>query len=215
MAYLVSDFIARLRRELGATTADEIWSDAYLTDLINEGSRWFARMFPFELVTRLNVAADQRAFDLPFNTNNVRSVQLAGHIIPKDDNVFPDPPGENPNPPGRVQAWNTWGTQLWLRWPARGTEVGTAKLVIIHSNFGEDLDTSAPTNEYKGPTDGIRLIVIFAAKEAWAWLDGQDVRRGRGPRLVSQTARYERQLDREVDSYRRKRSFTSRMLTRD
>jgi hypothetical protein len=96
---------------------------------------------------------------------------------------------------------------IYLGNPAQGDEVGTGKLIMRVLLPWDRLD---PVEDWNGPEDDERLLVLWAATEAWAWLDGQDQKRGRPGKAGSQTQRYAEQLEREVAA--RRRAATSRRM---
>ncbi len=105
------------------------------------------------------------------------------------------------------QSWNVWGGTLYLHNPASGEEVGTSRLVMRVLQPWDRLD---PVEPWNGPENDERLLVLWAATEAWSWLDGQDQKRGRPGKAGYQTARYAEQLEREVAA--RRRAATSKRM---
>lgn len=55
-------------------------------------------------------------------------------------------------------------------------------------------DRPDPVEDWNGPEEDERLLIIWTVAEAWAWLDGQDQRLGKGSvsgRAGVMTRRYE------------------------
>jgi hypothetical protein len=76
-------------------------------------------------------------------------------------------------------------------------------------------DRLDPIEQWNGPYSDERLLVLWTVAQAWAWLEGQEEKRGRPPRptYASATARANAQLEAEITA--RRRAATSRRIERD
>ena len=195
---------ARLREELGDTGAVVIWSDAHMDELLVESVGWYSRLWPMQGTAYRDVTAGQRTFEAPPGVLGITQVECPpGRTLPQEAGWSSGGLGSS-----RLrQSWSGWGGVVYLGNPARGEEVGTGKLIMRVLLPWDRLD---PVESWNGPEGDERLLVLWAATEAWAWLDGQDQKRGRPLRQGSQTARYAEQLEREIAA--RKRAARSRAL---
>jgi hypothetical protein len=196
---------ARLREELGDTGSVHVWSDDLLDDLLVEAVGWYSRLWPMQSAAYRDVAANQRTFQVPAGTIGVVQVECPpGRVLPQEAQGEEGDPGRV----GRRQSWSLWAGTVYLSNPATGDEVGTNKLVMRLLLHWDRLD---PNIDWNGPEEDERLLVLWAATEAWAWLEGQEQKRGRaGNTARSQATRCARQLEHEVTA--RRRSATSRRL---
>ena len=203
---------ARLRQELGDTGAVTVWSDSLLDSLLVESTAWYSRLWPMQTNAYRDVAVGQRVFDVPAGAIGVVGVECPpGRPLPQEaSGTIGAPAAPQAAGTGKRQSWSLWGGSLYLGNPASGDEVGASTLVMRVLLPGDRLD---PVEDWDGPEDDERLLVLWAATEAWAWLDGQDQKRGRPGKSGSQTARYAEQLEREVSA--RRRAAVSRRLERD
>ena len=187
----------RLRRELGDTGTATFWSDSLLDNLLVEAAGWYSRLWPMQANAYRDVALGQRTFDVPPGALGVVSAECPpGKSLPQEA-------GGTTGTPGRAtqrQSWSNWAGTLYLSNGASGDEVGTSKLVMRVLLPWERPD---PVVDWNGPEDDERLIILWAATEAWAWLDGQDQKRGRPTKAGSTAKRYAEQLEREVAARRR------------
>jgi hypothetical protein len=145
-------------------------------------------------------------FSLPNGAYGVVSVECPkGKMLPQD----PTPISSDPTPYTwrHRQAWAVFGDTLYLRNPASGNEVGGSNLAILCL---QRWDRPDPIEEWNGPEDGVRLLVMWAAREAWLWHDGQGQRLSRRVATVSQADRFDQALQYELKLRRRRAS--SRML---
>ena len=195
----------RLRQELGDSAAIKTWSDTLLDALLNESVGWYSRLWPLQATAYRDVAAGQRDFDTPPGAFGVSGVECPpGNPLPQYATGTVAPPTQT----GRRQGWSLWGGKVRLNNPAAGSELGTQKLVMRVLLPWERLD---PIADWSGPEDDERLLVLWAATEAWAWLDGQDQKRGRPAKSGDMPARSAEQLEREVAA--RRRAAGSRQLS--
>jgi hypothetical protein len=187
----------RLRRELGDMGAVTTWSDSLLDSLLNEAVGWYSRLWPLQSTAYKDVAEGQRSFDVPAGTIGVSGVECPpGRVLPQYAAATVGTP-----PSGGVrQGWSLWGGKVYLYSPASGEEVGAGRLAMRVLLPWERLD---PVVDWSGPEDDERLLVLWAATEAWAWIDGQDQKRGRPAKSGEMVQRSAEQLEREVAARRR------------
>jgi hypothetical protein len=201
---------ARLREELGDTGTLPVWSDGLLDDLLVEAVGWYSRLWPMQATAYRDVSAGQRTFDVPAGAIGVVQVECPpGRVLPQEAH------GESgyAGGAGHRQGWSLWAGTIYLSNPAAGDEVGTSRLVMRVLLPWDRLD---PNIDWNGPEDDERLLVLWAATEAWRWFEGQEQKRGRaggGGAAHSQAARYAEQLEREVTA--RRRAASSRRLEAD
>lgn len=194
----------RLREELGDAGAVTTWSDSLLDDLLNEAVGWYSRLWPMQTAAYRDVASGQRAFDVPPGAIGVAGVECPpGVPLPQEASGT----SGAPQTAGLRQTWSLWAGTVYLGNPASGQEVGTAKLTMRVLLPWDRLD---PVEDWNGPENDERLLVLWAATEAWAWLDGQDQKRGRPTRTGAMANRYAAQLEREISA--RKRAAVSRTM---
>lgn len=194
----------RLRIELGDTGATTTWSDDLLDDLLVASVTWYSRLWPMQSDAYRNVAAGQRTFDVPPGVLGVTQVECPpGRVLPQEASGSTGSLGST----GQRQSWSLWGGQVYLGNQAGGDEVGASHLVMRVLMPWDRLD---PFEDWNGPGDDERLLVLWSATEAWAWLHAQDLKRGRPSQSGDAAARYADQLEREVRA--RKRAATSRRL---
>jgi len=195
---------ARLRQELGDTGTVKMWSDTLLDDLLIESVGWYSRLWPLQATAYRDVAAGQRTFEVPPGALGVTQVECPpGRVLPQEAGRASGGSGSA----GTRQSWSEWGGVIYLGNPAQGDEVGASKLIMRVLLPWDRLD---PVEDWNGPEDDERLLVLWAATEAWAWLDGQDQKRGRPNKAGSQTKRYAEQLEREIAA--RRRAATSKRM---
>src|SRR5687768_6841092 len=115
-----------------------------------------------------DVASGQRTFDIPPGALGIAGVECPpGRPLPQEaGGTIGDPTAVGGG--GRRQSWSTWGRVLYLGNPASGAEVGAARLVMRVLLPWDRLD---PVESWNGPEDDERLLVLWSAAEAWAWLD--------------------------------------------
>jgi hypothetical protein len=197
---------ARLRQELGDEGAVKTWTDAYLDNLLIEANDWYSRQFPRKTTAYRDVLAGDRTFDVA-SAYGIVSVECpAGNPIPEDPTAITSDP--TPYSAQRYrQAYAVFGDVLYLRNPAGGQEVGTSNLAML---VLLPWDRPDPVEPWNGPEDDEKLLILWAAREAWLWHDGQGQRLNRRVGTVSQTTRFSEQLDRELAD--RKRRASSRIL---
>ena len=197
----------RLRRELGDTGANTFWSNDLLDNLLVEAAGWYSRLWPMQTTAYRDVAAGQRAFSVPPGALGVTGVECPpGRVLPQEA-------GGAIGTTGRVtqrQSWSVWAETVYLGNGAGGEEVGASRLAM---RVLLPWDRPDPAEDWNGPEDDERLLILWAATEAWAWLDGQDQKRGRPLRSGQMTERYAEQLEREVAA--RRRAAGSRRLEVD
>ncbi|HEX8599128.1 MAG TPA: hypothetical protein VF952_11505 [Chloroflexia bacterium] len=197
----------RLRLELGDTGSVQVWSDDLLDALLVESVGWYSRLWPMQEVLYRDVAQGQRTFSLVSGTLGVTAVECPpGRVLPHEATA----PVGAAQGSGFRQSWSVWGSTMYLGRGASGDEVGTLRLVLHVLLPWPGLD---PVEQWEGPSGDERLLVLWSAVEAWAWLDGQDQKRGRPARSGAMTARYTEELEREVAA--RRRAATSRVLSRE
>lgn len=197
----------RLRLELGDTGSAQVWSDDLLDSLLVESTGWYSRLWPRQETLYRDVAQGQRAFSIVSGTLGITGVECPpGRVLPHEATG----PVGAPQSTGFRQSWTTWGSTLYLGRGAAGDEVGTQRLVMQALLPWPRLD---PVEQWTGPADDERLLVLWAAVEAWAWLDGQDQKRGRPARSGVMVARYAEELEREVAA--RRRAATSRVMSNE
>jgi len=193
----------RLRLELGDTGTSVFWSDDLLDNLLVEAAGWYSRLWPMQANAYRNVAEGQRTFDVPPGALGVAGVECPpGKALPQEASGTTGSLGKAT----QRQSWSIWGGTLYLSNGASGDDVGTSKLVL---RVLLPWDRPDPVEEWNGPDEDERLLILWAATEAWAWLDGQDQKRGRPTRSGPMTKRYAAQLEREVTA---RRHATSRRL---
>lgn len=195
----------RLRLELGDTGAVKVWSDDLLDALLVESVGWYSRLWPMQAVVYRDVAEGQRAFEVPPGALGVSGVECPlGRVLGQEAGGAVGGPGMG----GVRQSWSVWGGTLYIGNTARGDEVGSVKLAMRVLLPWPRLDPEEP---WPGPAGDERLLVLWAAVEAWAWLEGQEQKRGRyAPGAGAATLRYAEELEREIAA--RKKAATSRML---
>ena len=195
---------ARLREELGDTGVVTVWSDTHLDELLVESVGWYSRLWPMQGTAYRDVEAGQRTFEAPPGTLGISQVECPpGNVLPQEAGWASGGVGSS----GTRQSWSEWGGVVYLGNAARGDEIGTGRLIMRVLLPWDRLD---PVESWNGPENDERLLVLWSATEAWAWLDGQDQKRGRPLRQGSQTVRYTEQLEREVGA--RRRAARSRTL---
>lgn len=195
----------RLRLELGDTGSVQVWSDELLEELLVESVGWYSRLWPMQETLYRDVAAGQRTFTVASGTLGVTGVECPpGRVLSHEAAGTVGAPQSS----GFKQSWSVWGDTLYLGRPAAGDEVGASRLVMWVLLPWPRLD---PVEQWEGPLGDERLLVLWAVVEAWAWLDGQDQKRGRPARSGTMTARYTEELEREVAA--RRRAATSRVLS--
>ena len=79
---------------------------------------------------------------------------------------------------GVRQTWSVWGDTLLLGRPAAGDEVGSSCLIMRVLLPWDRLD---PVEAWNGPEDDERLLILWCAAQAYAWLEGQEGKRARNP----------------------------------
>ncbi|HYP21739.1 MAG TPA: hypothetical protein VEY08_16840 [Chloroflexia bacterium] len=195
----------RLRLELGDTGSVQVWSDDLLDALLVESVGWYSRLWPRQEAIYRDVAEGERTFGILTGTLGITSVECPpGRVLPHEATG----PVGAPQSSGFRQSWSLWGETLYLGRGARGDEVGALKLVMQVLLPWPRLD---PFEQWPGPVGDERLLVLWSAVEAWAWLDGQDQKRGRPARSGVMVGRYTEELEREVAA--RRRAATSRMMS--
>src|SRR5438067_8947665 len=195
---------ARLRQELGDTGTVTVWGDTLLDSLLVEAGDWYSRLWPRQTEAYEDVASGQRAFDVSQGALGIAGVECPpGRELPSEASGTI---GEAQST-GIRQSWSVWGGVVRLGRPASGDEVGTAHLVMRVLMPWDRLD---PVEAWNGPQDDERLLVLWAATEAWAWLDGEDQKRGRPARSGAMSTRYSAELEREITA--RRRAASSRRL---
>ncbi len=195
---------ARVREELGDTGLVKVWSDTHLDELLVESVGWYSRLWPMQGTAYRDVAVGQRTFEAPPGVLGITQVECPpGRVLPQEAGWASGGVGSS----GTRQSWSEWGGVVYLGNAARGDEAGIGRLIMRVLLPWDRLD---PVESWNGPEGDERLLVLWAATEAWAWLDGQDQKRGRPMKSGSQTARYGEQLEREIAA--RKRAARSRML---
>jgi hypothetical protein len=200
--------LARLRQELGDTTSPNIWDDTYLENLLIEANDWYSRLYPRGSTATQDVVADQRTFTVTPGTFEVLHVECPpGNQLPLDSNAFSaDPTAWSGT---YRQAWAVFGDTLYLRNAAAGDEVGAANLVMF---LQVAWDRPDPVETWNGPENDVRLLVLWAAREAWLWHDGLTQRLQRKVAQYSQAQRFGDMLNDELRTRARRNSFGSRTL---
>ena len=201
-----TEMLARLRQELGDEGAVKTWSDAYLDNLLIEANDWYSRQFPRKTTAFRDVGEGDRTFDVA-NIYGIVSVECpAGKPIPEDPTAITSDP--TPYSAQRYrQAYSVFGDVLYLRNPAAGQEVGPSNLAML---VLMPWDRPDPVEQWNGPEDDEKLLILWAAREAWLWHDGQGQRLNRRVGPTSQASRFASELERELSS--RRRRATSRVL---
>lgn len=200
----------RVRQELGDGVAPYVWSNDLLDSLLVEAGEWYSRLWPMQAAAYLDVADGQRVFDLPEGTVDVLAVECPPGIVLAHE--APGPIGISPAAGGTRQSWGVWAGDLYLGRPAAGAEIGMTKLLVRFLGPWDRLD---PVEQWNGPYSDERLLVLWTVAQAWAWLEGQEEKRGRPPRpsYASATARANTQLEAEITA--RRRAATSRRIERE
>lgn len=194
----------KLRLELGDTGTNKVWSDDLLDDLLNDSVSWYSRLWPMQAAAYRDVEVGQRTFSVPSGAYSVAQIECPpGRILPQEASGASGSAGQS----GRRQSWSQWGGVVYLGNPASGDEIGNSHLIMRVLLPWDRLD---PSDDWSGPEDDERLLTLWAATEAWAWLEGQDEKRGRPTKAGQTAARYAEQLEREVRA--RGRAATSRRL---
>jgi hypothetical protein len=202
-----TQLLARLREELGDTTGTLAWTDSFLGHLLDEAVDWYSRLFPLHTDAYRDVVAGQRDFNIPSGAISVAQVECPpGVILPREAGGSTGSPATQ----GVRQTWSEWGGLVYLSNPASGSEIGASHLVMRLLLPWPRLD---PSEDWEGPDADERLLVIWSAAEAWAWLEGQDRKRGRLSDAAKMSGRYAEEVEREVSS--RKRAASSRRLELD
>lgn len=200
--------LARLRQELGDESSPNIWSDAYLTNLVIEANEWYSRLYPRKGVGYRDVAAGQRTFDVPTGVYAVVGVECPlGRALPEDSTAYVGDPSAFGG--ALRQAYAIFGETLYLRNGAAGVEVGTATLAML---MLQAWDRPDPVEAWNGLEGDVRLLVLWGAREAWLWHDGQGQRLNRRVAVVSQAQRFGAMLEEELRLRARRSSFTSRTM---
>lgn len=195
---------ARLRLELGDTTSPNLWSDTFLDDLLVESGAWYSRLWPLHSTAYSDVATGDRAFSVPDGALGISGVECPpGLPLPQEASPVMGVPLHT----GVRQTWSLWGDTLLLGRPASGDEVGSSHLILRVLLPWDRLDPEEPWN---GPEDDERLLILWCAAQAYAWLEGQEGKRARNPAAGASSARYAEQLEREISA--RRRAATSRQL---
>jgi hypothetical protein len=202
-----TELLVRLREELGDTGGAHTWTDSLLGHLLDEAVDWYSRLFPVHTDAFRDVAAGQRTFDIPSGAIAVAQVECPpGIILGREAGGSTGYPGSS----ATRQTWSTWAGNVFLSNGAHGSEIGTGNLIMRLLMPWPPLD---PVEDWEGPASDERLLVMWAAAEAWAWLDGQDRKRGRVSDAGFMSTRYAEEVEREVSA--RSRSASSRRLEVD
>ena len=197
----------RLRDELGDNGASQVWSDTLLDSLLDEAVDWYSRLFPMQAVAYRDVAAGQTTFAVPPGALQIVQAECPpGTVLPQEASA---PAGESSRG-GLRQSWSIWAGAVFLGNPASGNEVGTGRLII---KLLLPWDPLSAIDDWNGPPGDERLLVIWAAGEAWAWLDGQDQKRGRPGKAGIMARRYAGEIEGEIRA--RGRAASSRRLDSD
>jgi hypothetical protein len=200
--------VTRLRQELGDETSPYIWSDTYLTNLIIEANDWYSRLYPRKAVAHADVATGQRTFDVPEGAYAVVGVECPpGNALPEDSTAYTSDPTPFTGP--LRQAYAIFGGTLYLRNSAAGKEVGASHLAML---VLQAWDRPDPVEPWNGPAADVRLLVLWAAREAWLWHDGQTQRLQRKVGAATQVLRFGSMLDEELRIRARRSAFTSRTM---
>jgi hypothetical protein len=196
----------RLRHELGDTAAQVVWSDTLLDSTLIEAGAWYSRLWPRQATAYRDVAGGARTFSLPPGALGISGVECPpGNPLPQEASG----PIGSPPPTGVRQTWSLWGDTLYLGRPASGHELGSSHLVLRLLLPWDRLD---PVEPWNGPQEDERLLILWSAAQAYAWLEGQDAKRARNPAAAKSSAYYTAQLEREISA--RRRAATSRRLER-
>jgi hypothetical protein len=199
-----TQLLARLRQELGDTGTVKVWADSLLESLLVEAGDWYSRLWPMQSKVFRDVSVGQREFAVPQGALGISGVECPpGRPLPQEAATVVG----TPQTAGVRQTWSPWGGAVYLGRPAAGSEPGTSMLAMRVLLPWDRLD---PVEPWNGPEDDERLLVLWAATEAWAWLDGQDQKVGRPARAGAMTARYAQRVEQEVAA--RKRAASSRTL---
>jgi hypothetical protein len=199
-----TELLARLRVELGDTTSPNLWSDTLLDDLLIEAGAWYSRLWPRHATAYQDVAAGDRGFTIPEGALGVSGVECPpGLPLPQEASPVVGVPLHT----GVRQTWSVWGGTLLLGRPAAGDEVGSSCLIMRVLLPWDRLD---PVEPWNGPEDDERLLILWCAAQAYAWLEGQEGKRARNPQAGASSAHYTAQLEREIAA--RRRAATSRQL---
>jgi hypothetical protein len=151
-----------------------------------------------------DVAAGDRTFSVPDGALGISGVECPpGLPLPQQASPVIGAPLQT----GVRQTWSLWGDAILLGRPAAGDEVGSSQLVIRHLLPWDRLD---PVEAWNGPASDERLLILWSAGQAYAWLEGQEGKPGRNPAAHAASARYAEQLEREIAA--RRRAATSREL---
>jgi hypothetical protein len=187
----------KLRVELGDTGTVKVWGDGLLDELLNDSVTWYSRLWPMQGTAYRDVAEGQHTFSVPVGAFGVAQAECPpGKVLPQEASG----PTGSVGGRGRRQSWSIWGSTLYLGNPASADEVGASHMVMRVLLPWDRLD---PIEDWNGPEEDERLLVLWAAAEAWAWLGGQDEKRGRPFAAGKMAARYVEQLEREVTARRR------------
>jgi hypothetical protein len=196
----------RLRTELGDTAPETVWSDTFLDNTLVEAGAWYSRLWPRQTTSYRDVASGARTFAAPAGALGLAGVECPpGNPLPED----PALPVGTPTPRGVRQTWTLWGSTIYLGRPAAGDEVGSSRLVLRVLLPWDRLD---PVEPWNGPEEDERLLIMWSAAQAYAWLEGQDAKRSRNPSAGRSATYYTAQLEREIAA--RRRAATSRQLER-
>src|SRR4051794_29092452 len=175
---------ARLRQELGDIGDITGWSDTLLDSLLVEAGEWYSRLWPRQTEAYRDVASEQRAFDVPPGALSIVGVECPpGRELPQEASG----PIGAPLTFGVRQTWSVWGGTLRLGRPASGNEVGATQLIMRGLLPWDRLD---PVEQWNGPQDDERLLVLGPATGGGAWREGKDKKRGRPTRSGAMTRRY-------------------------
>ena len=197
---------ARLRQELGDTATLVVWSDTLLDSILVESGAWYSRLWPRHATAYRDVASGARTFSTPPGALGISGVECPpGVPLPQEASA----PIGVPPPAGVRQTWSLWGDTVYLGRPAAGDEVGSSHLVMRVLLPWDRLD---PVEPWNGPEEDERLLILWSAAQAYAWLEGQDAKRARNPAAGKSAQWYTTQLEREISA--RRRAATSRRLER-
>lgn len=200
-----TELCTRLRQELGDTAAQTVWSDTLLNNLLVEAGAWYSKLWPRQALAYRDVASGERTFTLEVGVLGVAGVECppGTALLQEAANVVGEPASR-----GVRQTWSRWGSTIYLGRPAAGGEVGASKLVMRLLLPWDRLD---PVEPWNGPEEDERLLVLWAAAQAYAWLEGQDAKRARNPAAGRSAQWYIDQLEREINA---RRTATSRRMER-
>ena len=195
---------ARLRLELGDTGTTSLWSDTFLDDLLVEAGEWYSRLWPRHATGYRDVASGDRTFAVPDGALGISGVECPpGLALPQEASAVIGASLQT----GVRQTWSLWGDEILLGRAASGDEVGSSSLVIRHLLPWDRLD---PVEPWNGPEGDERLLILWSAAQAYAWLEGQEGKRARNPAAGASSTRYADQLEREISA--RRRAASSRQL---